>query len=171
MPTKRRYWLMKSEPDVYSIDDLARDGRASWEGVRNYQARNFMRDGMRKGDLVLFYHSNATPPGVAGVARVCREAHPDPTQFDARSEYHDPKAHKDAPRWLMVDVEMVERFDEVVSLDALKRDQSLADMQVVQKGQRLSVQPVEEQHFRRVLAMAGARTKLPHVGGFPAAPR
>jgi predicted RNA-binding protein with PUA-like domain len=160
MPTKRSHWLMKSEPDVYSIDDLARDGRAEWEGVRNYQARNFMRDGMRVGDLVLFYHSNANPPGVAGVARVCRGAYPDPTQFDPKSPYHDPKSPEDAPRWLMVDVEFVHKFDAVVSLSDLKADGALSDMKVVQRGQRLSVQPVDAKHFKRVLNMAGAKLRV-----------
>jgi predicted RNA-binding protein with PUA-like domain len=160
MPAKRRYWLMKSEPDVYSIDDLARDGRAEWEGVRNYQARNLMRDEMREGDLVLFYHSNAKPPGVAGVARVCREAYPDATQFDRRSQYHDPKSKRDDPRWLLVDVEFVERFDEVVSLADLKADPALEGMKVTQKGQRLSVQPVDEPHFRHILKVAGAKTRV-----------
>jgi predicted RNA-binding protein with PUA-like domain len=160
MPAKRHYWLMKSEPDVYSIDDLARDGRAEWEGVRNYQARNLMRDEMREGDLVLFYHSNAKPPGVAGVARVCREAYPDPTQFDRKSQYHDPKSKRDDPRWLLVDVEFVERFDEVVSLADLKADPALEGMKVTQKGQRLSVQPVDEPHFRHILKVAGAKTRM-----------
>lgn len=160
MGAKRRYWLMKSEPDVYSIDDLERDGEAEWEGVRNYQARNFLRDDMAEGDLVLFYHSNAKPPGVAGVARVCRAGYPDPTQFDPRSDYHDPKSKKDAPRWYRVDVEHVETFSELLPLDALKEAKALADMKVVQKGQRLSVQPVERKHFQRVLKMAGAATTV-----------
>lgn len=160
MARKRSYWLMKSEPDVYSIDDLARDGRAEWEGVRNYQARNLMRDGMREGDLVLFYHSNAKPPGVAGVARICRQAYPDPTQFDTASQYHDPKSKRDEPRWLMVDVEFVERFEDVVSLADLKADPALEGMKVIQRGQRLSVQPVDEQHFRHVLKVAGAKTRV-----------
>jgi len=156
----RRYWLMKSEPDVYSIDDLERDGRAEWDGVRNYQARSFMRDDMREGDLVLFYHSNADPPGVAGVARVVGEPYPDPTQFDRRSRYHDPKSKKDDPRWWLVDVEHVETLDDVLPLGDLKADAALSDMLVVQKGQRLSVQPVDRKHFARVLKKAGARTRV-----------
>jgi predicted RNA-binding protein with PUA-like domain len=152
-------WLMKSEPDVFSIDDLERAGHTSWEGVRNYQARNFMRDEMKVGDLVLYYHSNAEPSGIAGVARVCREAYPDPSQFDPKSEYHDPGSKPEDPRWLMVDVEFVEKLGAVLPLDALKKDKALETMLVVQKGQRLSVQPVEKKHFERVLKLAGATTK------------
>lgn len=148
-----RYWLMKSEPDVYSIDDLARDGSTGWDGVRNYQARNFMRDEMKVGDLVLFYHSNADPPGIAGVARVCREAHPDPTQFDPSSKYHDPKSDPDDPRWLMVDVEFVEKFPHLVSLAELKANPKLEGMYVTRRGMRLSVQPVEPAHFEEVVRM------------------
>lgn len=155
----RKHWLIKSEPEVYSIDDLARDGRTEWDGVRNYQARNWMRDEMAVGDLVLFYHSNADPPGVAGVARVCSEAHPDSTQFDPKSDYHDPKSKKDDPRWSCVDVEFVERFDEPVSLDVLKAQKALDGMMVVKRGVRFSVQPVERAHFARVLKLAGAKTK------------
>jgi len=151
----KRYWLVKSEPDTYSIDDLARDGRTGWDGVRNYRARNFMRDEMRTGELVLFYHSNADPPGVAGIARVCREAHPDPTAFDRRSKYYDPKSAEDEPRWWMVDVEFVEKFPRVVGLPELKDDPRLADMMVTQRGVRLSVQPVEKKHFDIVRKMAG----------------
>ena len=154
-----KYWLIKSEPDVYSIADLARDRKTFWEGVRNYQARNSMRDDMQKGDLVLFYHSNADPMGVAGVARVCKEAYPDHTQFDRKSEYYDAGAKKDDPRWLMVDVEIVERFPEIVTLETLKSDRALDGMLVVKRGMRLSVQPVELEHFRRVLELAGAKTK------------
>ena len=154
-----KLWLMKSEPDVYSIDDLRRDGTEHWEGVRNYQARNFMRD-MAEGDLALFYHSNAKPPGVAGICRIVREAYPDPTQFDRKSEYYDPKSNKDDPRWSMVDVEFVEKFAEEVSLQTLKDEPALEEMRVTQKGSRLSVQPVEKKHFKKVLKMANAQTKL-----------
>ena len=154
-----KLWLMKSEPDVYSIDDLARDGTESWEGVRNYQARNFMRE-MAEGDLVLFYHSNAKPPGVAGVCRIRREAYPDDTQFDKKSQYYDAKSKKADPRWSMVDVEFVEKFDEEISLQAMKDDRALEGMRVTQKGSRLSVQPVDKKHFKRVLKMAKAKTKV-----------
>ena len=156
----RKYWLMKSEPSVYSLEDLKRDGSTMWEGVRNYQARNTMRDSMAIGDLVLFYHSSADPMGVAGVARVCRESYPDPTQFDSKSKYYDATADPDDPRWFLVDVEFVERFAEVLSLAAVKADKRLADMLVVKRGMRLSVQPVDKKHFRRVLSLAGASTKV-----------
>jgi predicted RNA-binding protein with PUA-like domain len=155
----KRYWLMKSEPGVYSIDDLERDGTTIWEGVRNYQARNFMRDVMRVGDLVLFYHSSADPPGVAGLARVSKSAHPDPTQFQKKSPYYDATSKKDDPRWLVVDIEFVERFPAVLPLAALKKDAKLSGMLVTRKGQRLSVQPVERAHFIRVLEKAGAETR------------
>jgi predicted RNA-binding protein with PUA-like domain len=153
------YWLMKSEPDVYSIDDLARERRGRWEGVRNYQARNHLR-AMQRGELALFYHSSTTPPGVAGLLRISAEAHDDPTQFDATSPYHDPKATRDAPRWSLVDVEFVEKFRETVTLEQLKHDSALAGMLVTRRGMRLSVQPVEPAHFRRVLELAGARTRM-----------
>lgn len=156
---EKRYWLMKSEPDVYSIDDLERDGSECWEGVRNYQARNFMRE-MAEGDLALFYHSNAKPPGVTGICRISRAAYPDDTQFDPKGKYYDPKSKKEDPRWSMVDVAFVEKFDEVVSLQALKDDPTLEGMKVIQKGSRLSVQPLEKAHFKRVLKMAGAKTKV-----------
>jgi len=154
-----KHWLMKSEPDVYSIDDLERDGRESWEGVRNYQARNFMRE-MVEGDLVIFYHSNAKPPGAAGVGRICRKAYPDDTQFNKKSKYYDAKSKKEDPRWSLVDVEFVEKFGEPVSLQALKDDPALEGMRVTQKGSRLSVQPVDKGHFKRVLKIAGAKTRV-----------
>ena len=148
-----RYWLMKSEPDVFSITDLERVKREPWTGVRNYQARNYMRE-MRVGDLVLFYHSNAKPPGVVGVARVCREAYPDATQLDPASPYFDPKATAAAPRWEHVDVEHVETLPRTVTLEELKADAKLEGMLVTQKGSRLSVQPVDPAHFQRVLEIA-----------------
>ena len=156
----RKYWLMKSEPSVYSIDDLVADGETMWEGVRNYQARNLLRDEMRVGDLGLFYHSSADPTGVAGICRVSSEPYPDPTQFDAQSPYFDAGADPADPRWILVDVEPVERFDEVVSLERLKADRALEGMLVLRRGMRLSVQPVERKHFARVLRLAGAKTKI-----------
>ncbi|MCU0701786.1 MAG: EVE domain-containing protein [Myxococcaceae bacterium] len=153
------YWLMKSEPDVFSIDDLERDGTTGWEGVRNYQARNFMRDQMAVGDLVLYYHSNAEPSGVAGVAKVAGPAIPDPTQFDKKSEYYDAASKKADPTWKMVTVGFVEKFSRVVSLAELKAEKSLAGMGVLQKGQRLSVMPVTKPHFTTVLKLARAKTK------------
>jgi predicted RNA-binding protein with PUA-like domain len=143
---------MKSEEDVYSIQDLERDGTTCWEGVRNYEARNLMRDGMKEGDLVLFYHSNATPPGVAGIARITREAYPDHFAFDPKSDYFDAKSDPDEPRWLMVDVGFVEKFPEKVSLARLREEESLQEMALFTR-KRLSVQPVEEEEFERVVAM------------------
>ena len=159
MATKRNFWLMKTEPDVYSIDDLAREGQAFWEGVRNYQARNHMRS-MALSDLALFYHSNAKPPGVVGVARVCKLAYTDHTQFDKRSKYFGARSRPSDPRWSMVDVEFVEKLPEPVSLEMLKTDAKLSTMLVTKRGIRLSVQPVDRAHFARVLKLGKARTKL-----------
>ena len=147
---KQRYWLMKSEPNVYSIDDLKKEKRACWDGVRNYQARNFMRDEMKIGDLVLYYHSNAKPPGVVGIAEVCREGYPDHTALDPKDPHYDPKSSKDNPTWMMVDLKFVEKFAEMVTLDKLKATASLEGMLVTRRGQRLSVQPVESNHFKVV---------------------
>ena len=152
---ERRYWLMKSEPHVYSIDDLARDGSTYWDGVRNYQARNFMRDNMKLGDLVLYYHSNTKPPGVVGIAKVSKEGYDDPTQFDENSKYYDSKSTPEKPRWQLVDLAFAAKFEEVVSLETLKADDDLDGMLVIKKGQRLSVQPVESHHFDRVCELAG----------------
>jgi predicted RNA-binding protein with PUA-like domain len=153
------YWLMKSEPDVFSIADLKKKKKTGWDGVRNYQARNYMRDGMKLGDLVLFYHSNAEPSGIAGVARVCRERHPDPSQFDAKSEYHDPKATKDKPIWEMVEVEFVEEFPRVLTLAELKEVKALAKLPLVQKGTRLSVMPVQAAEWEAILELAHGGNK------------
>jgi predicted RNA-binding protein with PUA-like domain len=155
----RKYWLMKSEPGAYSIDDLERDGVTPWEGVRNYQARNLMRDEFRKGDLVLFYHSNAQPPAVVGIGRVCREAYPDHFAWEPGHKYFDSRSTPENPVWVMVDVEFVERLERPVSLQQMKADPSLEGMMVTRKGSRLSVQPVEDSHFRRVCALGGARLK------------
>lgn len=155
-----RSWLVKSEPSVYPIEALEAEGRTAWTGVRNYQARNFMRDDMRPGDLVLFYHSSAEPPGVAGVAKVLGDAYPDPLQFDSKSEYFDAASSLDEPRWQLVDLGFVERFRRLLTLAELKAEPSLEGMLVLQRGQRLSVQPVDAAHFRKVLELAGARTKL-----------
>ena len=149
----KRYWLMKSEPYVYSIDDLERDGSTCWEGVRNYKARNNMQE-MKVGDEVLYYHSNAKPPGVVGLARVNKEAYPDHFQFDEKSKYHDAKSDPDDPRWYMVDIEFVAKADEMVGLPDIKSDPKLADMELVRYG-RLSVQSVKKAEFERVKKMAG----------------
>lgn len=146
-----RYWLMKSEPEVFSIEDLRRDGVTCWEGVRNYKARNLMRE-MEVGDLVLFYHSNAKPPGVAGIARVAKRAYPDHFSWDPESNYFDPKSTPDEPRWFMVDVEFVEAFPELVSLPTLKETAGLEEMMVT-KPTRFSVQPVTEGEFATVAAL------------------
>ncbi len=151
----KRYWLMKSEPDVYSIEDLERDRSTHWDGVRNYKARNNMRD-MRIGDEVLYYHSNANPPGVVGVARVCREAYPDPSQFDKKSKYYDAKSKPEDPRWSLVDIEFAAKLPKVVSLEDVKRDTALAEMELVRYG-RLSVQAVTKAEFDRVKKMAGSK--------------
>jgi predicted RNA-binding protein with PUA-like domain len=150
---------MKTEPDAYSIDRLHEHGRGHWDGVRNFMARNHMR-AMNEGDLVLFYHSSVKPPGVVGIARVCRTAYPDHTAWDPKSEYYDPRSTPDDPRWDMVDVEFVEKTPRMVTLDDLKADPSLEGMLVTRAG-RLSVQPVSREHFARVLRMAKAKTKLP----------
>ncbi len=151
----KRYWLMKSEPDVFSLDHLkqAKHSTTHWEGVRNYQARNFMRDQMQVGDLVLYYHSNCEVPGVVGIAEVVKEAYPDFTAWDPKSHYFDPKSTEAAPRWFMVDIKYRSTFKRTVSLQAMKATPALAEMKVVQKGQRLSVQPVEKAHFEKVVQM------------------
>jgi predicted RNA-binding protein with PUA-like domain len=152
----QRYWLMKSEPDVYSIDDLARDGKTHWEGVRNYQARNFMRDDMRPGDRVLYHHSNADPTGVAGLARIASRGYPDPSALDPKSHYYDEKATPDDPRWVMVDVEFEEKFPHVVTMDDLRAAPGLEKMLVINKS-RLSVQPVTKEEFEIVVKLGRAR--------------
>jgi predicted RNA-binding protein with PUA-like domain len=147
-----RYWLLKTEPESYSIDDLERDRRTHWNGIRNYQARNLLRDELKEGDLVLIYHSSADPPGVAGVAEVVRSGYPDDSALDVNSKYFDPKATPDDPRWFMVDVEFRERFKNFVPLSVLKATPGLEDM-VVTKKSRLSVQPVKPEEFAIVVAL------------------
>ncbi|MBY0413292.1 MAG: EVE domain-containing protein [Bdellovibrionales bacterium] len=142
------YWLMKSEPDVFSIDDLKKKKISGWDGVRNYQARNYMRDNMMIGDLILFYHSSCEVPGVAGLAKVSKTSHPDPSQFDSKSEYFDEKATIESPRWFMVEVEFVERFDDVITLATIKATKGLEKMPLVQKGSRLSINPVGPEEFK-----------------------
>jgi len=152
----KQYWLMKSEEDVYSISDMERDGTTCWEGVRNYEARNVMRDGMKVGDEAIFYHSNAKPPGAAGIVRISKKAYPDHYAFDKKSNYFDPKSDPENPRWLMVDVDFVERFDEVVSLHEIKATSALGEMALVKKP-RLSVQPVTREEFRLIRKMGRGR--------------
>jgi predicted RNA-binding protein with PUA-like domain len=159
MARRPSYWLMKSEPDVYSYAHLEAAPKQTtlWDGVRNYQARNMMRDEMKVGDLILYYHSNTKPPGVVGVARVVKEGYPDPTQFDPKDSHFDPKSQEANPRWFVVDIQAVAALKSHVSLDDIKANGKLADMAVVQRGQRLSVQPVAAAHFREVLRMGGLK--------------
>ena len=147
-------WLIKSEPDVFGIDDLAKVEREPWSGVRNYQARNFMWKEMKPRDLALFYHSNAKPPGVTGIARVVGTTSPDLTQFDPKSEYFDPKSTPENPRWWLRDFEFVGKFKEMVTLTTLKEDSVLSEMMVCQRGSRLSINPVDPLHFKRVCKIA-----------------
>lgn len=154
----KRYWLLKSEPNVFSFDDLANapKRRTSWEGVRNYQARNFLRNEMKKGDGVLFYHSSTEPQAIMGTAIVVREGYPDPTQFDRRSKYYDEDAPRDAPRWFMVDIELDRAFKRPVTLKDLRVIPGLEDMMLLRKGSRLSVQPVTESEWKVILKLGGA---------------
>jgi len=149
-----RYWLMKSEPDVFSIDDLgrARGAKTAWWGVRNYQARNFMRDQMQLGDQAFFYHSSCPQPGVVGIVEVCTLAYPDATQFDPASEYYDPAATLRKPRWFNVDVKLV-RKTRLLEIQEMREHTALADMRVLQKGNRLSITPVEARHWKLILKL------------------
>lgn len=166
------HWLIKSEPDVFSIRDLAQaKGRTThWEGVRNYQARNFLR-AMKRGDRALYYHSNADPSAVAGVVEIVREAYPDPTAWDPRSDYHDPKASPANPVWSMVDVKLVAVFPREIPLDELRGVKALAGMELLRRGSRLSVQPVTKAQFDAIARLAGAPPARAPVAKKPAAPR
>jgi predicted RNA-binding protein with PUA-like domain len=152
-----KHWLMKSEPDVFGIDNLARAPKrtTAWEGVRNYQARNMLRDEMRKGDLAFFYHSSCEVPGIAGIVKLVREAYPDPTQFDRKSEYHDPASTREAPRWVCVDVQLERRIEPVITLAELRAQASgaLRGMVILKRGNRLSVTPVSDAEWRAILSM------------------
>lgn len=159
MPRAKRYWLIKCEPDAYSIDDLERDGATTWEGVRNFTARNFMRDEMKVGDGVLFYASSAEPSGVTGVAEISREGYPDPFAFKKGHHYYDPKSDPENPTWYMVDVRFVEKFPEIVPLSTLKETPGLAKMMVTQKGSRLSVQPATKEEFEIVRKLGRRRDR------------
>ena len=152
-----QYWLFKSEPDVFSFSDLKARGEVGepWNGVRNYQARNYMRDAMSPGDLGLFYHSNCAVPGIAGVLRIATNAYPDQTQFDPASEYYDPTSSAENPRWQLVDVVWVADFPSFISLAQMREDAFLADMLVLRKGNRLSITPVAEEHFEYLCQCAG----------------
>ena len=147
------YWLMKTEPDVFGIDDLEACRREPWDGIRNYQVRNFFRDDFKIGDLAFLYHSNTKPPGIAGIMRVASDAYPDPTQFDPDSKYHDPKSDPDNPRWLLVDVAFERRLVRYISLAELRSVPELADMTLLRRGSRLSVTPVEPEHWGHILKL------------------
>lgn len=148
-------WLMKSEPDCYSIDDLEREGVNMWEGCRNYTVRNYFRDEMKVGDKAFFYHSSCEQPGVVGIMEIASEAYPDPTQFDPASEYYDPKSPRDNPRWLLRDVRFVRRLKRLVPLSQLRETPGLEDMLLLRRGQRLSVLPVTEPEWETVLRLEG----------------
>jgi predicted RNA-binding protein with PUA-like domain len=155
----RRYWLMKSEPQAFSIQDLARAPKqtTSWDGVRNYQARNLLRDEIKVGDGVLFYHSSVDPPGVAGTAEIARAGYPDATQFDPKSGHHDPDARPDQPRWYVVDIKFGQAFPQLVGLPLLRQTVALRDMVLLRKGSRLSVQPVTPDEWKTIVAMGSKR--------------
>jgi len=157
MSVPQKYWLLKTEPESFSIQDLARAKRKTtcWDGVRNYQARNSMRDEMRVGDRVLFYHSSADPPAIVGTAKVVRAAYPDPTAWDRDDSHYDPKSTPDNPRWFMVDIQLERIFDEPLALASLRGVAALAKMELLRKGSRLSVQPVRMGEFEAVLKLAG----------------
>jgi len=153
----RRYWLVKSEPNTFSWQHLweSPSRRTCWDGIRNYQVRNFIRDDMKKGDLLLFYHSNAKPPGIVGVAELVRESYPDHTQFDPKDSHFDPKSKPEDPRWLMFDLKAKKKLAKFIPLPDLKESSSLKDMLVIQRGQRLSIQPVTPKEWGEVMVMGG----------------
>jgi len=150
-----RHWLLKTEPGVFSFDDLlqAPDQTTGWNGIRNYQARNFLRDEMKEGDRVLIYHSSADPPAVAGLAEVVKAGYPDPTQFDSKDDHYDSESTPGAPRWYQVDVKAVRKLARAVSLEEIRRTKALAKMPLVQRGQRLSVQPVGPEEYALIVRM------------------
>jgi predicted RNA-binding protein with PUA-like domain len=151
------YWILKSEPDCYSIDDLQRDKRASWDGVRNYQARNYLRDGMKKGDLCVFYHSSTEPPCAAGVCAIVKEGYPDITQFDPAADHYDPKSTEAKPQWYMVDVAYKSTLKCLVPLAAMRANPKLAKMKLLQKGSRLSVLPLTAAEFAEIERMGAGK--------------
>ena len=152
--TEQKFWLLKSEPNHYSIDSLMRDRRTLWTGVRNYQARNYMMKEMAVGDQILFYHSNAAPPGIAGLAKIVATPLPDPTALDKKSEYFDPKATFDNPVWFCAEIEFEKKFLKLLELSQLRADKKLKDLLLLAKGQRLSVQPVHSLHFHHIVELA-----------------
>jgi predicted RNA-binding protein with PUA-like domain len=148
-----KYWLMKSEPDAFSIDDLERKGVESWDGVRNYQARNFMRDGMKVGDKIFFYHSNCAVPGIVGIATVASPSYPDESQFNPKSKYFDEKSSREDPRWMLVDVQFERKLKRTITLEELKGHEELGEMPLVQRGTRLSVMPVGKADWDFILRL------------------
>ncbi len=159
MTANKSYWLMKSEPDVYGIDDFEKDRTTHWDGVRNFKARNYMRS-MAVGDGVFFYHSNADPKAIVGIARVSKLAYPDGSQFDKKSDYYEPKATKEKPYWYMVEIEFVRKLAEPLSLERLREVKELSGMALLKKGQRLSVQPVTEAEWKTICDLAQVPTKV-----------
>ena len=147
---EKRYWLLKTEPSTFSFQDLwnAPKRTTGWDGVRNFQARNTLRDRMKKGDLVFIYHSSTDPTGIVGIAEVAREGYPDPTAFDAKDSHYDPKSKRESPTWFMVDVRAIEKIDPIITLEELRRTKGLEKMVLLQKGSRLSVQPVSESEWK-----------------------
>lgn len=148
----RNYWLLKSEPEAYSIDDLERDKSTYWDGVRNYQARNFLRDSMQPGDLAFFYHSNAEPAGIAGIAQITSKGYPDPSAFDKKDIHYDSASKKEKPTWVVVDIKFVKKFSELIPLEGLRKIKGLEKMPLLARGQRLSVQPVSENEWEIILS-------------------
>jgi predicted RNA-binding protein with PUA-like domain len=167
----RRYWLLKSEPDCFSYDDLLASPHrtTSWSGVRSYQARNFMRDDMKKGDGVLFYHSSAEPAGIVGTAEIVRQGYPDPTAWNPSDEHHDPKSSESNPIWYMVDIKAGERFENFLDLPSLRHVPELEAMELLRKGSRLSVQPVRAEEWRAILRLGARAGATP--GGASGQPR
>ena len=159
MTTTKNYWLMKSEPTVYGIEDLRKDATTCWDGVRNFKARNYMKE-MQVGDGVFFYHSNANPKAIVGIARVSKEAYPDHTQYDKKSNYYEARATKDKPYWFMVDIEFVTKLDQTLSLETLRQVPELEGMALLKRGQRLSVQQVTPEEWKTICKMAGVKTSL-----------
>jgi predicted RNA-binding protein with PUA-like domain len=157
---RMHYWLFKTEPTGYSIDDLKRDKMTAWTGVRNYQARNMLRDDIKKGDLVIFYHSSCEIPGAYGIAEVVKEGYADETQFDTKSKYYDPKATKDKPQWFVVDIKFKEKFKDPVPLADMRLEPALQDMALLRPGQRLSLFPISKRHYEAVLRDAGKRSSV-----------
>jgi predicted RNA-binding protein with PUA-like domain len=151
-----RYWLFKSEPETFSIDDLRarKNSTEHWDGVRNYQARNMLRDDVKVGDEILFYHSNCTPPGIVGIATVVRNGYPDFTAFDPHSDHYDPKSSQEKPQWFMVDVKFKRKFSQMLTLDELKQNPALKDMLILRRGNRLSITPVTSKEWKTILKMA-----------------